>query len=101
MGREKSDDRVVPKGRRKAVPTSESRGGKAVTASQDAGQLEMFLGTADSPKGAVAKVGRGEPLPAPHTVPKPRTRTEMLLRPMTMEEVASASNLALAFSNVA
>jgi RNA-directed DNA polymerase len=101
MGREKSDDRVVPKGRRKAVPTGASRGGKAVTASECAGQLEMFLGTADSPKGAATKVERGEPLAASHAVPKPRAKTGTLLRPMTMEEVASPSNLALAFSNVA
>jgi hypothetical protein len=101
MGREKSDDRVVPKGRRKAVPTGASRGGKAVTASECAGQLEMFLGTAESPKGATTKAERGEPLAASHVVPKPRPKTGTLLRPMTMEEVASPSNLALAFSNVA
>jgi hypothetical protein len=60
----------------------------------------MFLGTADSPKGATTKAERGEPLAASHVVPKPRTKTGTLLRPMTMEEVASPSNLALAFSNV-
>jgi hypothetical protein len=80
MGREKSDDRVVPKGRRKAVPTGASRGGKAVTASEDAGQLEMFLGTADSPKGAATKVGGGEPPPASTAVPKPRPRKGPFLR---------------------
>jgi RNA-directed DNA polymerase len=101
MGREKSDDRVLPKGRRKAVPTGASRGGKAVTASQDVGQLELFLGTADSPKGDAAKAERGGPLAASRAVPKPRDTTETLLRPMTMEEVASTTNLVHAFSNVA
>ena len=61
----------------------------------------MFLGTADSPKGAASKVARGEPLPASHAVPKPRTKTGTLLQSMTMEEVASLGNLMLAFSNVA
>lgn len=101
MGREKSDDRVVPQGRRKAVSTGASRGGKAVTASEDAGQLALFSGTADSPKGAATKAVGGGPPSASRVVPKPGTTKGTTLRPMTMEEVASANNLALAFSNVA
>jgi RNA-directed DNA polymerase len=102
MGREKSDDRVVPKGRRKAVPTDVSRGGKAVTASEEAGQLALFLGTADSPKGVAAKAESGRPASASRAVPKPRATRGALPRPMMiMEEVASLRNLELAFSNVA
>ena len=52
-GREESDGRVVPEGRRKPVPTAAlQRGGKATTASQQAGQLGLFRETADSPQGA-------------------------------------------------
>ena len=60
----------------------------------------MFLGTAASPKGTATKVGRGEPLRTTPAVPKPRNTKRWLLRSMTMEEVASPSNLELAFSNV-
>jgi hypothetical protein len=51
MGREKSDDRVVPEGRRKAVQIGTRRGGKAVTASESAGTRELCFETADSPQG--------------------------------------------------
>lgn len=101
MGREKSDDRVVPKDHRKAVPTDAGRGGKAVTASEDAGQLALFPGTADSPKGAATEAESGRPASAPRAVPKPRTTRGALPRPMILEEVASLRNLELAFSNVA
>ena len=57
--REESDGREVPEGRRKATPTAdEPRGGKATTASKQAGQQELFSETADSPKGAVPGPGR-------------------------------------------
>ena len=69
-GREKSDARIVPKGRRKAVPTAATRGGRASTASEQAGQLGLFSETADSPKGTDGGADRGQPLPAKHAVPK-------------------------------
>jgi hypothetical protein len=56
MGRQESDDRVVPEGRRKADRAGESRQGKAVTVSQSAGQLELFTETAENPKGATTGV---------------------------------------------
>ena len=64
MGREKSDDRVVPKGRRKAVPTAAggAQGGKAVTASQ---QLEMQLlrtEPAEFPQGTMREPSTGLPV---------------------------------------
>jgi RNA-directed DNA polymerase len=105
MGRKKSDDRTVPEGRRKAVPTergaSGARGGKAITAREQAAQLELFGGTADSPQGADGGADTGQPVPAPHAVPKPRDMKGTSLPAMTMEEVASEENLRMAFQQVA
>lgn len=104
-GREKSDGRRVPKGRRKAVPTelgaSRARGGKATTVSQQVGQLKLFRGTADSPEGADGGVDAGRPVSATRAVPKPRTTTRHGLPAMTMEEVVSEENLRWAFQQVA
>ena len=60
--REESDGRVVPEGRRKAVPPARNpRGGKATTASEQAGQRDLFPETADSPQGAVPGTETGQP----------------------------------------
>lgn len=102
MRREESDGRVVPEGRRKAVPTARNtRGGKATTASERAGQRDLFLETADSPQGAVAGTESGRPASARSTVPKSRTTPGETLPAMTMEEVASDGNLMCAFEEVA
>jgi hypothetical protein len=45
-GRQKSDDGVVPEGRRKASRAGETQQGKAVTVSKQAGQLGRFVETA-------------------------------------------------------
>jgi group II intron reverse transcriptase/maturase len=103
-GREKSDGREVPEGRRKAVPTaeqSEPRGGKATTASQQAGQLGLFRETADSPQGADGGTATGQPVPAPRAVPKSRSTKGEVLPAMTMAEVASEESLMEAFQQVA
>lgn len=101
MGREKSDGRVVPKGRRKAVPIAAAqRGGKATTASQLARQLGLFHETADSPQGNVDGADTGLPVPATIAVPKSRDTTGMTLPAMTMEEVADDGNLLRAFWKV-
>jgi hypothetical protein len=62
-GREKSDDRVVPDSLRKKGETAaaEQQGGKAVTANEQAKQLELFGETADSPQGADAGTDRVSP----------------------------------------
>ena len=103
MRREESDGRVVPDGRRKAVPTAcTTRGGKATTASERAGQRDLFLETADSPQGAVPGTETGRPAPsARYAVPKSRTTPGETLPAMTMEEVASDGNLIRAFGEVA
>jgi group II intron reverse transcriptase/maturase len=76
------------------------REGKAITASESAGQLELRLGTADSPKGNVAGAGEDRSSPAPRAVPKPRRTTRNDLLPMTMESVAEDENLRRAWEHV-
>lgn len=102
-GREESDDRVVPQGRRKAVVTGgeSRRGGKAVTASEEDRQLELISETADSPKGADGVRDRGRPRPRTCAVPKSESTMGRSLPAMTMEEVAREENLVKAFERVA
>jgi RNA-directed DNA polymerase len=100
-GREESDGRVVPQGRRKAAVPAHKRGGKATTASEQAGQLELFRATAENPKGSVGGADAGQPAPAPRAVPKARTTRRRALPAMTIEEVASQANLRRAFEKVA
>jgi len=103
MRREESDGRVVPDGRRKAVRTARrARGGKATTASECAGQRDLFLETADSPQGAVPGTEAGLPASSVrYAVPKSRTTPGETLPAMTMEEVANDGNLIGAFGEVA
>ena len=101
-GREKSDGPVVPEGRRKAVPTVATRGGKGTTASKLARQLELFPETADSPQGDVAGADVGRPTSATSAVPKSGATTEKTSSTtMTLEEVAANGNLKQAFQKVA
>src|SRR5438128_6519448 len=101
--REESDGRVVPEGRRKAAPTARNtRRGKATTAREQAGQRNLFLQTADSPRGAVPGTETGQPAPSVrHAVPKSRTTPGDTLPAMTMDEVTSNGNLICAFEEVA
>jgi len=101
-GREKSDDRVVPEDRRKAVPIAEElRGGKAVTDGPSVAQLRLFPETADSPKGDSGEAANDASLPATTEVPKSGNTKEAPLPAMTMEEVANYGNLREAFRQVA
>ena len=99
-GREESDGREQPQGRRKAVVTVKRRGGKATTASEQARQLGMFSETADSPKGDDAGADAGLPASAPRAVPKSGSRKGRVPPTMTMEEVANHNNLRRAFERV-
>ena len=94
--REESDGRVVPQGRRKAVPTvpagtqkeTADRGGRATTASEAARQPELFPETADSPQGAVPGTGRDPSRRSVrYAVPKSGDRDGETSPAMTMEEV--------------
>lgn len=105
MTRQKSEDRTVPKGRRKTVPTRQPErpgGGKAVSVDERAVQLGLRSGTAEGPAaqaaGAVGEVDRHLSRPATHAVPKPE-RNERTAPSATMEEVAA--RLRQAFQNVA
>src|SRR4051812_48831811 len=100
--REKSDGRIPPEDRRKAVQTPTSAGGgKATTASKEVSQLPLFSETADSPRGAVPGKGRDRSRhPAQHAVPKSENAYSMDSPAMTMEEVASDGNLRRAFQRV-
>jgi RNA-directed DNA polymerase len=100
-GREESDGRVVPEGRRKAVPSAARRGGKATTARKAVGQLGLFRETADSPKGADGVADAGRPASAACVVPKSRNTRGGIPPAMTMDEVASEENLRGAFKEVA
>jgi len=101
-GREESDGRIVPEGRRKPVPTAaKRRGGKATTASQQAGQLELIRETADSPQGADGRADTDQSASALRAVPKSRGTKRTVLPAMTMEEVTSEENLRAAFQQVA
>lgn len=99
---EKSDDFVVPEGRRKPIPTEpQDRGGKGVTASEAVEQLELFRGTAESPKGASDEEA-GSHVPAGTSrVPKPRTTRRPSPPARLMEEIANTATLRGAFARVA
>lgn len=102
MGREKSDGSVVPEDRRKSVPTEPSaRGGKGSTISQQAGQLELFFGSADSPQGADGRADADLSASATTAVPSPQNTKGTALPAMTMEEVTKDENLRRAFAKVA
>lgn len=100
--REGTDGRVVPEGRRKAVPISTTtRGGKATTASETTSQLGLFLDTADSPQGAVpGRRADRTATQARYAVPKSRNASSTYSSAMTMEEVANEHNLMEAFTQV-
>ena len=102
-GREETDGREVPEGRRKAAVTdgASRRGGKAVTASEEDRQLELFSETADSPQGADGVRDPGRPGSRACAVPKSEDTEGTSLPAMTMEEVAGEENLMAAFERVA
>lgn len=100
-GRQKSDGRVVPEGRRKASRADASQQGKAATVSKQPGQLGLFGETAANPQGSTA-ARTSSPLDGKRTAePKSSKGKSNVLAPMTMEEVARVSNLRTAFSKVA
>ncbi len=84
------------------APTeAQPRGGKGSTVSQQASQLELFAGSADSPRGADGEAVSGLPDAASCAVPSAASRKRPGLPAMTMEEVASDENLRRAFAKVA
>jgi RNA-directed DNA polymerase len=105
MARQKSEDRIVPEGRRKAVPTwgaERSGGGKAVPVDERTGQLGLFLGTAENRAARAVRAdgaaGGDRSPPAASAVPKPRYKEETAPS-TTMDEVTK--RLREAFGKVA
>ncbi len=105
MTRQKSDDRVVPDGDRKAAGSGRplaARGGKGVTVNQQVGQLQLAFATAEclavQPAGAVGGADGGQPPPATRAVPQAKDKGEET-RQATMEGVIDG--LEAAFEKVA
>ena len=90
MGREKSDDRIVPSRRVTASVSVGRRKGKAVTASEQMELFERFSETADSPKGATVTDAADRSATPRSPVPKSEASTLAVpsaARVMTMEEI--------------
>jgi retron-type reverse transcriptase len=103
MTRQKSEDRVVPKGRRKTVPTREIEkpaGGKAIPVNEQACQLNLHFETAEFPARAGAKRGAiiDPSMSVTRRVPKSKVKAEND-SPATMDEVVK--RLEGAFARVA
>jgi group II intron reverse transcriptase/maturase len=105
MARQKSEDRTVPQGRRKPVPTRTVElcgGGKAVPVDKRTRQLELFSGTAEVCKAKAEQVdggaATGVPVAAPHATPKPKGK-DGTIASATIEEVTKG--LRQAFQKVA
>ncbi len=101
MTRQKTEDRTVPKGRRKAVPTrsiERAGGGKSVPVNEQMGQLGLRFGTAEVPRGADGGAALHPCSAATHAVPKPECKEEKATS-ATMEE--AAKRLREAFQKVA
>lgn len=101
MSRKKSDSRIVPEAWGNSGQTAGKRGGRAATVNEAATQLELFGGTADSPKGATATADSDLSDSAVGEVPKPSNTTGIEMpTTVTMEEVVDDENLQLAFERV-
>ena len=99
MTRQKSDGRVVPEGRRKAVLTGgKPRGGKATTVKQHHQQLGLPFGTAERAQAPDDEVDRSVLRPATPAEPKPIGKDKKAGE-ATMEEIVK--RLGLAFDAVA
>ena len=105
MARQKSEDRTVPQGRRKAVPTRGNErlgGGKAIPVDEQTRQLGLPFGTAEVREAKAERVDggadEGRPSSATRAKPKPKSK-EKRVALVTMEEVAKG--LGEAFLKVA
>jgi RNA-directed DNA polymerase len=105
MARQKSEDRTVPQGRRKAVPTRGDErlgGGKAIPVDEQMRQLGLPFGTAEVREATAKRVDGGAEASrlasAPRAKPKPKSK-EKRAASVTMEEVTRG--LGEAFRKVA
>ncbi len=87
MARQKSEDSIVPAGRRKAPPTERTRGGKGVPVNQEMRQPGLPFVTAASPRGSVQRKG-GDLSPPTASKRVPKTSGKTLKSPSaTLESV--------------
>jgi group II intron reverse transcriptase/maturase len=98
MTRQKSEDGVVPQGRRKPVPTrgvEHPGGGKAVPVNEQSRQLGLPFGTAENggaqAQPLVGAVARGLPRAGAFAGPKPKDKNRTVAA-ATMEEVTERLN---------
>jgi RNA-directed DNA polymerase len=105
MAQQKSERCMVPKGRRKPVPTRGAErpgGGKAAPVNERTWQLGLHFETAEEHAAQAASTDGGAatglPVPATHEEPKSRGK-EKTATSATMEEVCE--RLVMAFQNVA
>jgi len=105
MTQQKSENRIVPAGRRKSVQTQRlkrSGGGKSVPVNQESRQLELPFATAEYSNAkaaeAIGAVDIGQPISAAHAVPKAKVKTRRATT-ATMEELVE--RLDEAFQHVA
>jgi RNA-directed DNA polymerase len=101
MARQKSEDRIKPKSRRKSVSTQGTErpeGGKAVPVNEQAWQLGLPFGTAENgggqPSPLVGVAARGLPRAAAFAGPKPKDKNKTTMS-ATMEEVTKRLDEAL------
>ena len=101
MARQKSDGRVVPEDRRKAVPTRVSGGGKAITVDKEEAQQPILpFATAEATQKCDARSKSREDLSARKPEPRPKASgKEGNAAPVTMEKVVE--RLRTAFDKVA
>ena len=101
MTRQKSDGRVVPEDRRKAVPTRASGGGKGATVEEEATQQPgLPFATAEAPRRRDAGAKSRADLSAREPAPRPKANVkERRSAPATMEAVVE--HLHRAFDKVA
>lgn len=105
MARQKSEDRIVPKSRRKPASTRGDErpgGGKAVPVNEQTWQLGLPFGTAENgagqPAPLVGAAARGQPRAGAFAGPKPKVKDKTAVS-ATMEEVTK--QLDEAFQSVA
>jgi RNA-directed DNA polymerase len=97
MTQQKRDRRTKAQGHRKGAVTrrvERAGGASAVTVNEQALQLQLSLGTAENPRGAVGAAAVGLPTAAACAVPKPRSKKQRATS-ATMEEVCERLTYAL------
>ena len=96
MAQQKSENPIVPEGRRKSVPTdARRRGGRGVPVNQVDGQPQLDFTTADSPRGTTRKKGTDRSVkPGPVVAPKVQSK-EGICHPATMDGVVKSLDEAL------